>query len=223
MRRSTRRAWLFLGFSTLAWPLYAHAPYEHPQATVTDPAGPRLQVVARYADGIIGADPVTVVIRDAAGVTVTETESARDAIVRCPSYDSCRVFLYEPPFSVFPQQVLRLGPSGFVTDTVDRYWVLGVLLPLWCHFPELLFESIALAVVPLVAQLLAGRRRTLFIIAAWCVFVPGAFAWLSFWLLGILLNTVVSVAWLALGVGSLAALPVVVRAASRRGLTMGWS
>src|SRR5262249_18619831 len=88
MRRSTRRAWLFLGFATLAWPVYAHAPYEHAQATVTDPAGRRLQVVARYTDGIIGADPVTVMVRDAAGMTVAETESARDAIVRCPSYDS---------------------------------------------------------------------------------------------------------------------------------------
>ncbi|HEU0075595.1 MAG TPA: hypothetical protein VFS30_16455, partial [Dehalococcoidia bacterium] len=149
----------FVGLATVTWPVYAHAPYEHVEAAVTDPGGRRLQVVARYTDGIIGADPVTVMIRDAAGVSVAETESARDAIVRCPSYDSCRVFLYEPPFSVFPRLVLRLEPSGFIAEAADRYWVMGALLPLWRHFPELLFESVALAAVPLLAQLLARRRR----------------------------------------------------------------
>jgi hypothetical protein len=85
-------------------------------------------------------------------------------------------YLYEPPFGVFPQIVLRLAPTGFVAETATSYQVIGAMLPLWHHLPELLFESVALAIVPIVAQLLARRRRGLVTIVVWCVFLPLAVA-----------------------------------------------
>ena len=72
---------VFMVFATLACATdaQAHPPYERLAATITDSSGQTLQVVARYTGGILGTDPVTIVVRDAAGKTVAETERARDA------------------------------------------------------------------------------------------------------------------------------------------------
>jgi hypothetical protein len=216
MRRLKRRLACLVVLASVSWSIEAHAPYERLCATVTDPAGRRLQVVAGYTDGIIGADPVTITVRDESGATIAETESARDAIVRCPTYASCRVFLYEPPFSLRPRLILRLESTGFVAEAANQQRVMGLLLPLWHHFPELLFESVALAMVPVLAQLLAWRPRTRLVVFAWVVFVPTGLAWISFLLLVVPLNTLVSVVWLVLGAGVLSVMPAIIRAASHR-------
>jgi len=199
-----------------SWSIEAHAPYERLWATVTDPAGRRLQIVARYTDGILVADPVTIIVRDETGATIAQTASARDAIVRCPTYASCRVFLYEPPFNLRPRLILQLEPSGFVTQAADQQGTVSVLLPLWHRFPELLFESFALAIVPLLAQFLAWLPRTRLVVFAWVIFVPTGLAWMSFWLLGVLMNSLVPIAWPVLGASILAVVPAIVRVASTR-------
>ena len=223
MNRSKRRAWLLVCLASLASPLCAHAPYERVKAKLTDPSGRPLQVVARYTDGLIGADPVTIAVRDSAGASVAATDAARDAIVRCPSFTACRVYLYEPPFSILPARIVRLEPGGFVPESARRQWIIGTFLPISEHLLELVVESVALAIVPVAAQLLARRRRTPITIAAWPVLAVAGILWLSFWGLGILLNTVISIAWVAVAVGALAALPALIRGVWRRGLTMGWS
>ena len=190
----------------------AHAPYERHWATVTDPAGRRLQVVARYTDGIVSHDPVTIVLRDELGATIAQTESARDAIVRCRSYASCHVFLYEPPYELRPRQVLRLTSSGFVVEPADQQGMIGLLLPLWHHLSQLLFESVALAIVPVLAQFLAWRRRTRLVVLAWMILVPIGLAWMSFWLFGIQLNSLVPVIWIAMGASLLSVMPAILRA-----------
>ena len=206
---SKRLAGWLVALVTIAWPVHAdaHAPYERLAATITDPSGRTLQVVARYTDGIIGTDPMTIVIRDASGTTLAETAQARDAIVRCPSYESCRVFLYEPPFNIFPLDVVRLDSTGFISERVARHLIVGALLPVRHHFLELVVASLTLAWVPIVAQMLARRRRTPLVVVAWWVFVPLSFAWGSLWLFGTTLNTRVPFVWLAVGVGSYALLP----------------
>lgn len=199
-----------------SWSIEAHAPYERLWATVTDAAGRRLQIVARYTDGILAADPVTIIVRDELGATIVQTESARDAIVRCPTYASCRVFLYEPPFNLRPRVILRLESSGFVAEGADQQGTIGILLPLWHRFPELLFESLALALVPILAQFLAWLPRTKLVVFAWVIFVPIGLAWMLFWLFGVLMNSLISIAWLVLGASILAVVPAIVRAATPR-------
>ena len=210
MRRSRYTLYVLLVCAVSVCPLSAHAPYERIRATITDPQGRQLTVVAKYVDGIIGTDPVTVVVRAQDGVVLAEAPQARDAIVRCDTFESCLVYLYEPPFNLFPERVLRLTPTGFVDENASRYVLLGLLLPIRHHFRELLFESLAFAIVPLVAQLLARRRRSLFVVVAWWAFVPLGFLWLTFVLLGVTLNSVVSFVWLALAVATLSAFPLLI-------------
>jgi hypothetical protein len=219
MRKSKQLACLSVWLMSLASPLYAHAPYEHLRATVTSPDGRLLQVVACYTDGILGADPVVVVARDASGTVAATSAEARDAIVRCPSYNSCRVFLYDPPFGVFPKTVLRLGPSGFVPEPSDWEWLLGAVLPIGTHFTELLIESVALGIIPVGAQLLARRRKTRLVVAVSVIFGVAACVWVAFWVFGILLNTTVSIAWLSCGVAAFAVIPPAARRLPRRGQT----
>jgi len=223
MTSATNQQWICrttgaaaVAVAALTSPLIAHAPYERVRATIVDPAGRQLQVVARYVDGIIGSDPVTISVRTADGVVVARAEEARDAIVQCPSFEACQVFLYDPPFNLFPQRVLRLTQTGFAEDTASRYRLFGVLLPVRHHFAELVIQSLMLAVVPLLAQFLVKRKRTPLVIAAWFVFVPVAVLWLSVSWLGISLNSLVSVVWLATAVAMMCGLPVMLRAFKRR-------
>ena len=188
MRGAKKYAWMLTGIASLGSPVHAHAPYERVATTIARPDGKALTVVARYTDGIIGADPVTIIVRDPTGAKLAETGAMRDAIVRCPTYSQCRVFLYDPPFAVRPTQVLRLVDEGFVTE---QSWltVSGTFLPLWHHAGELLLSSIALAIVPAVGLLLARRRRTGIMVAVWCIFGLAAFLWLWVALLALMLNT----------------------------------
>lgn len=206
---------LAVGFTTLASPLLAHAPYERLWATVTAPDGRQLAIIARYTDGIIAADPVTVSVRESNGVVIGETDPARDAIVRCPSFESCLVFLYEPPFGLFPRAVLRLTPTGLVREPANRYRIVGAFLPLRHHVAELLILSVWLAIVPLLAQALARRPFTWTTVVFWCLFVP---AWLWLCLFVILLNVKVSVTWIAISAGCLAVTPAALRAIAQRRL-----
>jgi len=180
MNRSKRRAWLLVFVASLSSPVSAHAPYERVMARMTDPSGRPLQVVARFTDGLMGADPVAIAVRDSAGASVAQTEAARDAIVRCPSFSACRVYLYDPPFSILPARILRLEPNGFVPEPARRQWIMSAFLPLSEHFLELVVESVAIAIVPVAAQLLARRRRTPITIAAWPVLGVTGILWLSF-------------------------------------------
>jgi hypothetical protein len=211
--------WILLGLAALTSQVDAHAPYEHIVARISDPAGRRLQLVALYQDGLVGADPVTVLLRDATGPTLASTEEARDVIVRCPSFELCTIFLYDPPSGVFPKRVLRLKGAGFVAEAADGYGVLAAVLPVTTHWLELLVESVSLAIVPIFAQLLARCRRTRLVIAAWYVLIPAGLLWLFASLLGVALNTKVPFVWLLLVTASLVAIPVVARTLARRGLT----
>ena len=210
-----RLFWLFV-FATLASPTIAHAPYERLWTTVTDPSGRQLRIVARYTDGIFAADPVVVVVLDSNGIKVAEAPSARDALVRCPRYDSCHVFLYEPPGRLFPTHILRLGVTGFTPETAKHHRTVGLVLPLRHRFVELFWESLFLAIMPVLALFLARRERTALIVVAWVVFVPVAIAWMSFMLFGIALNTRISFVWLLLGVLVLVVPSVFIAAFSRR-------
>ena len=206
-----RARWFVFALAAASWPVSAHAPYEHVRATIIDPSGRQLQIVAQYTDGIIAADPVTVVARDSTGTIVAKAERARDAIVRCPSYDACRVFLYDPPLNLFPSHVLRLDAGGFVPESVDRHLIVGAMLPIRHHYLDLLIASLAFALVPIVAQLLGTRRRTPAIILAWIVFVPISLLWLAFWWLGTMLNSLAPLISIVLMASSFAVLPLVIR------------
>jgi hypothetical protein len=194
-----------------ATPLYAHAPYERVYGTYESESGRQVQLVLSYVDGIVGTDPVKLVLRDTSGEVLHETPFMRDAALMCPSLSSCRLFEYDPPVRLRPLRVVRVRESGFEPESSLWLTAVGSVLPLWEHWLELLVACVALAAVPLAAQFLASRRRSPLVVAAWVVLVVGAIPWLFFWLFGVGLNLPVAGFWVVAGTLFLSLGPFMVR------------
>jgi hypothetical protein len=224
MRKTSRTARCLslaaASFAVSVAPARAHRPYEQLDRTMSDAHGRQLQLVRYYEDGIIGADPVKLMLRDASGTVLAETDFSRDVLVHCQADNVCLAFQYDPPFRVLPTAVLRVSESGFAVHRPSRFQLaIAAVLPPTKHWFDFLFSAGALAAVPLVAQFLPRRGRWWLVATAWSLFVPCAALWLFVFYLGIGLNTLVSVWWTLPMAAALAVLPAVARAVLRSGLT----
>jgi hypothetical protein len=76
----------------LAGPASGHADYEHPLLTVRDRQGGSLTVVQHYMDGIVGVDPVKLVVYDPNGAVLAETPYCRDVLVYQEADGTIHVF-----------------------------------------------------------------------------------------------------------------------------------
>jgi hypothetical protein len=221
IRRAAKRSALALATTlSLAASAYGHPPYEIPHKTFTTPSGREIQVVRSYIDGIMGTDPAKLILREASGRVLAETDYLPSIVLSCPSLRSCLAFEYDPQDSMLPTRVLRIRESGFEVETPStRLLLLGAILPVWEYLFLLLVSCLALAAIPMAAQLLATRPRSPLIIGAWIVLALGTLPWLFFWLLGIGLNLPVAAVWVLAGSVFLSLLPFLLRRWSRRGLT----
>jgi hypothetical protein len=164
---------------------WAHRPYEHVERVIVTPAG-KLTLVAHYEDGIIGSDPVKLIVRDAQGKVLAETKFATDVALSCPTSSRCIVFLFDSPI-LLPTEILRLSGTGF-TNVDEWSWltILGVAAHVWRHWLGYLV-SVALIFVPIVIirrtdRLRQGALRT----SGFLVSVPFGLLVYAVWLWGVL-------------------------------------
>lgn len=118
----------------LASPALAHAPYELPERVLTDTSGRTLQLVKRYTDGILFADPVQLIVRDSRGAALAETQAGRDVGVLCWRGRACVVYRYDGSMPLAPDDVWRLHDGALVRTDSTILLMLGVVAPLWNHW-----------------------------------------------------------------------------------------
>lgn len=132
---NSRREWVAVPLLLcLASPALAHAPYERLERVFTDTSGRTLQLVKRYTDGIIFADPVQLIVRDSSGATLAETQAGRDVGVLCWRGRTCVVYRYDGSMPLAPDDVWRLHDGALVRTDSTILLMLGVVAPLWSHW-----------------------------------------------------------------------------------------
>jgi hypothetical protein len=137
----------------------AHEPYEMPAAVLVDSSGERFNVVKRYTDGIVFTDPVRLVVRNAQGATVAETDAGRDISLLCPTERRCVAFRYDGLMPVVPEDVWWLEGSEVRKAQSVLLTLAGVVVPLWDHWLGYLL-ALGFLWVPLVALRRAWARPT---------------------------------------------------------------
>lgn len=71
---------------------FGHADYEVPWRTVQDRQGRVLDLVRHYSDGIVGHDPVKLVVYDPGRAIVSQTDYYRDVLLYEASDDTLYIF-----------------------------------------------------------------------------------------------------------------------------------
>ncbi|MBM3494750.1 MAG: hypothetical protein FJX72_10620 [Armatimonadetes bacterium] len=174
----------------------AHAPYERIDRFLVAEDDRWLTIVLSYQDGIIGADPVKLVVRDQGGELVGETGYVRDLQIACIG-DDCAAFLFDGFASIFPDEVWLIRDGRLLRSDSVALSVFGVGLPLWDHALSYFVVVVALLVAPLVAcvRWLArskGLARRLLLVFLVAILVPYA----VFWAFLIPLGTGLSLGWM---------------------------
>ena len=108
----------------------AHAPYERLERVIVDDRGRELRLVLSYTDGLIGYDPVKLVVRDPDKRTIAETDWGRMISVVCTRPTVCVVFVYGE-FSPLPAQIWRLANGQLEATPSSALATLGIVVPLW--------------------------------------------------------------------------------------------
>jgi hypothetical protein len=177
-----RRAAIALAASLLAVPTAeAHPDYEHTQV-VEDADGRPWQLVLHYSDGILRGDPVSLIIRDAAGGTVSETEIGRQICVWGCRIGDCLVFRYDLGQSPFPANVWRFESGRLESRDSVGMQMLGALVPL-LNDPIGYGFWLCLFFAPIVLHVQASRVRSEGVrIVVHIVLWIGAAPFLAVWL-----------------------------------------
>lgn len=136
----------------------AHPPYERMVRTLGDASTGEVTLFKSFVDGILVADPVKLVVRNAAGITVGETGYARDLAIICGSSIACAVYQYDNAFTLFPLHTWRLTPAGLRPDDSTGLKLIGIVAPYLEHWLGYLI-AVGCFFVPL-AALKALRRPT---------------------------------------------------------------
>jgi len=155
-RRFLAAGSVVLGYGVTA---SAHEPYEMPAAVLVDSSGERFNVVKRYTDGIFFTDPVRLVVRNAQGATVAETDAGRDISLLCPTERKCVAFRYDGLMPIVPEDVWWLEGSNAWKAQSVLLTVAGVPVLFWDHWLGYLV-ALAFLWVPLVALRRAWARPT---------------------------------------------------------------
>jgi len=123
-RHATRLVACVAALLAFVSPVGAHADYEQPLVNVVTPDGRPLLLVKRFTDGIIGNDPVKLVLYDARTSTVVaETDYYRD--IRTGGGDI--YYCYEAT-SLACERVVRFTPEGqWVDEPPGSYAAASVL------------------------------------------------------------------------------------------------
>jgi hypothetical protein len=108
----------------------AHRPYERLERVMMDERGRELRLVLSYTDGIIGFDPVKLVVRDHDNRTIAETGEARTISVICARPPACVVFAHDD-VSPLPGQIWWLNNGQLQATRFTWLVSLGVVAPLW--------------------------------------------------------------------------------------------
>jgi hypothetical protein len=125
-----RHAAIALAASLLAVPTAeAHPDYEHTQV-VEGADGRQWRLVLHYSDGIIRGDPVSLIVRDASGGTVAETDIGRQICIWGCRIGDCLVFRHDLGRSPFPANVWRFESGRLEPRDTAGMQVLGAFVPL---------------------------------------------------------------------------------------------
>jgi hypothetical protein len=144
MKGNTRRSLLTVAMALCWSPALAHPPYERLDRVLSTESGESVYLVRAYMDGILGSDPVKLVVRDARGKVLAETDYRRDVSLLCLTAARCLVFQFDGALPVLPARMYRLN-GGSLARTGDWWLVpVGVLDHVWNH---LLGYAIALGVI----------------------------------------------------------------------------
>jgi hypothetical protein len=108
----------------------AHPPYERLERVMMDDRGRELRLVLSYTDGILGFDPVKLVVRDHDNRTIAETGTARTISVICARPPACVVFAHDD-VSPLPGQIWWLNNGQLQATHSTWLTALGVVAPLW--------------------------------------------------------------------------------------------
>jgi len=161
---------------------WCHPPYERVAHTLTDPSGTKLLLVRSFIDGIVLSDPVKLVVRDAHGETLAETEFVRDVSTFCPAADRCLIFLFEGSAPFLPKQTLRLSGHSLVPATGGWLPLLGVVMHVWNHWLGYLMTLVVVFLPFVVLRRLWRLRNNTIRVAGLALAVPVSalvlFAWL---------------------------------------------
>lgn len=111
-------------------PASAHPPYEHVERVIVDAGGRELRLVLSFSDGIMGFDPVKLVVRGADHRSMAETERGRTISVICARQAACTVFVYGE-FSPVPAHIFKLNKGQLEAVDSTTLAILGVVAPLW--------------------------------------------------------------------------------------------
>jgi hypothetical protein len=187
-------------------PAQAHPDYEHAQV-VRDGDGRAWQLVLHYTDGILTGDPVSLIVRDAGGGTVSKTEFARQVCLWGCRAGTCTVFRYALGWSPFPENVWRFEAGKLEPHDTVGMRALGVLVPL-LNDPIGYGFWLGLFFAPIVLHVQARRLRKGLRIGARTVLWVAATPCLALWfylslvsqlspLLVLALIAVFSAGWLA--------------------------
>ncbi len=80
---------------------YGHSPYSKTERTIETKEGAKIEFIRSYTDGILGPDPVKLVI-ESGDSQLLETDYGREVISFCPQSDKCFIFLYSGALSFTP-------------------------------------------------------------------------------------------------------------------------
>jgi hypothetical protein len=165
----------------------AHPDYEHTEV-VREPDGRVWFLVLHYTDGIIFGDPVWLIVRDAGGTTIAETETAKDICVWGCSIGRCFVFRYAHDQPFLPANVWRFSRGQLQPRNSLGLRLFGVVVPL-LDDPVGYGVGVCLFFAPFGVHALMGRIsrqmvRTLSRLCLWLVAVPCLLLWLYFTLVG---------------------------------------
>jgi hypothetical protein len=181
MSKLRRTGLLVVGCSLVPAGARAHEPYEHHVATIISGTDP-IRLVKRWTDGITGADPVSLQLRDAQGATVASSEMGIDIAVHCMSKRACLVFRFGYNSTVlFPEEVLVA--EGRALRPAESAWLkaLGPAVHVWNHWWLYIVSAISLVLPILVAAAVrrAGRGvvGTVVVSACACVGAALCFVW----------------------------------------------
>ncbi len=90
---------------------YGHAPYSETERTIETKEGAKIEFIRSYTDGILGPDPVKLVIESGAS-QLLETDYGREVTFFCPQSDKCFIFLYSGALSFTPDAMYEFDLKG---------------------------------------------------------------------------------------------------------------
>jgi hypothetical protein len=134
-----RRACLVAAFLASGASALAHPPYEHNVGLIPGGDAGDVRLVKSFTDGIVLADPVTLVLRDAQGRTLAETPVAADISVLWPSKRRCLVFRFEHDAPLWPKDVWEVTGPHLTPRTSLWLYAIGPMVHVWNNAAEYLF------------------------------------------------------------------------------------